>query len=196
MNFIKASLSKMRRYRKISAVDEISRRYFVMNGFDGALVTLGVIMGSYFSGVHDAYLIIGAVLGGALAMALSGASGAFFTERAERRFKLRRIERAMLTKLKDTQHGRASVFAYYWTAFINSSSSAAASVIILIPIMLNAAGLVQISTAVYGSIGIAFAMIFALGVYLAKLSKDNAVAQGLKMVFVGLICAGIILLFA
>ena len=40
-------LEKLRRYIRISEVAPISRRYFIMNAFDGATTILGIVIGAY-----------------------------------------------------------------------------------------------------------------------------------------------------
>ena len=40
-------LEKIRRYIRISGVAPISRRYFIMNAFDGATTVLGIVIGAY-----------------------------------------------------------------------------------------------------------------------------------------------------
>ena len=42
-------MDRIEEYIKISNVGEISRRYFVMNAFDGALTMLGVIIGAHIA---------------------------------------------------------------------------------------------------------------------------------------------------
>jgi hypothetical protein len=71
-NFIK--------YSEISGVNEILRRYFVMNAFDGALTMLGIIMGAFLAGVIDPIVIIKAGMGAGLAMGISGAWGLYGRE--------------------------------------------------------------------------------------------------------------------
>ena len=44
-------IKRWKNYSKISGVGAITRRYFVMNAFDGALTMLGVVIGAYISGV-------------------------------------------------------------------------------------------------------------------------------------------------
>ena len=46
----------------------IARRYFVVNGFDGALTMLGILMGFYVSAAADLRLVIGACAGAAVAL--------------------------------------------------------------------------------------------------------------------------------
>ena len=50
-NFINKTLKRWKRYHQISEVGDITRRYFVMNAFDGALTMLGVVIGAYVAGI-------------------------------------------------------------------------------------------------------------------------------------------------
>ena len=77
-------MSRFRDYIRISKVGGLARRYFIMNGFDGALTTLGVVLGSWFGGVQDPRIVFGLGLSTGIAMAVSGAWGAMISERAER----------------------------------------------------------------------------------------------------------------
>jgi hypothetical protein len=53
--------------------DEIARRYFVMNAFDGALTILGVVVGFAISHEGNARLVLSAGAGASLAMGISRA---------------------------------------------------------------------------------------------------------------------------
>jgi hypothetical protein len=68
---------------------EIARRYLAMNAFDGALTMLGLIFGGLITMqtanpevVFDALLL--AAVGTSVAMAVSGFSGSYLAESAER----------------------------------------------------------------------------------------------------------------
>ena len=55
----------------------IARRYFVVNGFDGALTMLGLLMGFYVGNDSvDLHLLITACMGAAIALSVSGVSSA------------------------------------------------------------------------------------------------------------------------
>ena len=79
-----AAFKKIRLYLRVTKASGIARRYFVMNGFDGAMTTFGVVLGSWIAGVARSEIIILAGLGACLAMGLSGFFGAYIAERAER----------------------------------------------------------------------------------------------------------------
>ena len=55
-----------------------------MNAFDGTLTIMGVVIGAHFSGVTNPHIVITAGIGGSVAMGISGVSGAYLAERAER----------------------------------------------------------------------------------------------------------------
>jgi len=52
-------------------------------------------------------------------MGISGVSGAYLAERAERKRDLRKLEMAMLKKLEDTHYARASEFASFVVAAVD-----------------------------------------------------------------------------
>jgi len=115
-------LTSFRRYVKVTKLDEIARRYFVMNAFDGALTMLGILVGSYLSGNPDTHLVVLAGMGASIAMGISGMTGAYMTESAERTKKLKELESTMLVDLGNTIHGRASRFASVYTALVDGIS--------------------------------------------------------------------------
>jgi len=62
------TLERWKRYHKISEAGDITRRYFVMNAFDGALTMLGVVIGAYVAGILEPIIIITAGIAGSIAM--------------------------------------------------------------------------------------------------------------------------------
>jgi len=75
---------KVRVYLKVTKATGIARRYFVMNGFDGAMTTFGIVLVSWIAGVSKPQILILAGTGACLAMGLSGFFGAYMAEKAER----------------------------------------------------------------------------------------------------------------
>jgi len=57
----------------------ITRRYLVTNGFDGALTMLGMLTGFYTSGMTNLSVAISACLGAAIALFVSGLSSAYLS---------------------------------------------------------------------------------------------------------------------
>ena len=84
---------------------DIGRRYFVVNGFDGALTMLGLITGFELAGDVDIDVILGACVGTAVALGVSGLTSAYLSEAAERRRALAELEGAMVSDLSTSAHG-------------------------------------------------------------------------------------------
>ena len=91
-------LNYLRFLQEISRSQDIVRRYFVVNGFDGALTMLGLVIGFEVSGSGDLQVIINACLGAAIARGMSGVSSAYVSEVAERKRVLGKLEQAMIER--------------------------------------------------------------------------------------------------
>lgn len=164
----------------------ISRRYFVMNAFDGAMTMLGVIMGSGLAGSVHPKFVIGAGIGASFAMGVSGLAGAYLTERAERIGRFASLSRAMLSDLHNSIHAKASLAAAMWAAIIDGVSPALAAIVPMVPYVLAMSGIIRVQTALLLSLTSIFALLFSLGVFLARISKENLVLSGLRMLAVGI----------
>jgi len=179
-------LRELRAYMRAEGVDEIARRYLVMNAFDGALAILSVVVSAYFAvGVEDPRFIVAVGLANCMAMGISGFTGTFMTERAERVRRLRELESIMLTSLEDSDFGRVSVLASVYAALVDGLAPMMAAFISLSPLMLAMLIPLDIRLAVYASLGINMATLFALGAFLGHVSRGNLVLSGLKMLAVG-----------
>jgi predicted membrane protein (TIGR00267 family) len=183
------SLKKLRGYLKISGVASISRRYFVMNSFDGAMAILGVVVGAYGSGAINPRIVIGAGLGAAIAMGASGFSGAYLTERAERKRKLLVMKKAMLADVSNSIHGRAMKVATVWAALIDGLSPMVTAIIPMIPFFMNSLGLISIDQAIWYSVSSIMCILFLLGAYLGRISKESMLRSGGRMVIVAVLAA-------
>jgi predicted membrane protein (TIGR00267 family) len=186
-------LEKIRSYIRISGVAPISRRYFIMNAFDGATTILGIVVGAHVAGITNEVWVIWSGLGAALAMGLSGFAGAYATEEAERTKKLNSLEKSMLKELKNSVIGRASRFAALWAGIIDGVSPAVAAILCLLPFFLSSFGVLSIDFAIQLSIVIALSVMFLLGVFLGKLSSRNMLFHGVKMLSIGLVLTLILL---
>lgn len=191
--FFRKTKENFQTYIEISGLDKIARRYFVMNAFDGALTMLGVVMGALMAHrvitLDSLKVIIGAGIGGSFAMGVSGFFGAYMTERAERLRELKRLEVAMLKSLENSIYAKAYRFAIVLAAVIDSLAPMLSAFISLIPLILAYIGIIPTTYAAIASIALIFAMLFLLGVFLGKVSKENMIFSGIKMLFAGLITA-------
>ena len=181
-------------YLQVTRAKGILRRYFVMNAFDGAMTSLGVVIGSYIAALSDPHIVINVILMSGVAMAVSGFSGTYMTESAERARSLNELEDAMLIDMGATMYGRASRFVSVFAAVIDGSAPFLASLPCIIPFALTMLGLMPIQLAFYVSIGASLLVLFVLGVFLGRLSEKRAVVAGLQMVVAGVFVAVIALI--
>jgi len=181
-------------YLRVTKAQQILRRYFAMNAFDGAMTSLGVVIGAYISHIADPSSVIGIILISGVAMMVSGFSGTYLTESAERNHSLNELEDAMLVNLDNTIYGKASRFVPIFAAIVDGGAPFIASIPSVIPFYLSTFGLIPIFSAFITSIMASLLTLFTLGVYLGRVSGDNIWASGFKMVIAGIIVAALALL--
>ena len=184
---------KVRVYLRITKASGIARRYFVMNGFDGAMTVFGIVLGSWIAGVSKSKIIVLAGLGACLAMGLSGFFGALMTEKAERERHLKEMEVATNNNV-DPIHYEAARFVTFYVALIDGLSPALTAIISLMPFILVSAELMPIWNAYVTSLTLSLATLFLLGIYLGKVAKENGWLYGVAMLTVGAFTALIVFL--
>ena len=160
-----------------------------MNAFDGALTVLGVVIGAYVAGIPKPMPIISAAIAGSIAMGASGISGAYMTEKAERTKKLKDLERAMLTDLKDGIHDKSHRFATIFAALVDGASPALAAMLVVSPFFFVNFGIITFKIAFFSCVGLTLATLLILGIYLAKISNESMIKYGLQMLVVGIVTA-------
>ncbi|MCD6503008.1 MAG: hypothetical protein J7K58_02090 [Euryarchaeota archaeon] len=176
-------------YLEVTRVSEIARRYFVMNSLDGALTMLGVSIGAFIGGHLDPHIVLSSGLSGAVAIGLSGVSGAFLTEYAERKRELKEMEKSIAKSLKGTVLEKSSYFAVFLSATVDALAPVLSSLLVLSPYMLATYGFLSPYTAFMASLGLTLIFIWFLGFFLGKISKENPFAYGVLMLIVGLVTA-------
>jgi len=182
-----ARLREFAEYRQIAGIDEIGRRYLAMNAFDGILTMIGVLMGSYVAGIREPRIVISTGIATCLAMGVSGFWGAYLTESAERKHELQELEHAMLTDMTNSKQARASRFAAVVVSVIDGVSPLIAGVAVLLPFILT--GLWRDVTTSYAlSVGVALTLLFALGVFLARVAHGQIIPAGIRMIVAGIVC--------
>lgn len=189
-------INQLRFFLNITSTHEIIRRYFVVNGFDGALTMLGMIMGFLISDSENISTIINACLGAAIALGVSGVSSAYISESAERRRALTKLEDAMVSDLQQTAHGDATKWVPMLIALVNGFAPFSISLLILSPLLLVNAGLLLPVAPLYVAIIIALILIFLLGVFLGRISGVSWLRSGLQTLIVALLTLVLIYLFA
>ena len=179
---------------RISRSRGIVRRYFVVNGFDGALTMLGLMMGFHVSNPTEISVVISACLGAAIALGVSGISSAYIRETAERRKSLLELEEAMVKDLEESAHGQAARWVPMLIALVNGSAPLIISILILVPLWLAQEGIMLPASPLILAIGIALIIIFLLGVFLGRVSGMHWLRSGVQTLFVALLTAALIYL--
>ena len=187
-------LQDLRFLLHISRSHAILRRYVVVNGFDGALTMLGLLMGFRLSAPVPLEVVIVACLGAAVALGVSGLSSAFISEVAERRLALSELEQAMVRDLEASAHGRAARLMPWLIAASNGLSPLLLSLFIMTPLWAVSAGLILPVPALDGAVGLAFAVVFLLGAYLGHVGKTSWLGSGLRALVIALATMGAIYL--
>lgn len=171
----------------ISRSGKIARRYFVVNGFDGALTLLGMNVGFYLSGEANLQVIISACLGAAVALGVSGVSSAYISESAEREQELRALEGAMVRDLSDSDHGRASRFAPMWIAGVNGLAPFLFGMLIIFPLWLAGRGVMLPLGPVESALGTALIILFFLGIVIGRIQGSFWLWSGLRTLAIAML---------
>ncbi|WP_254663464.1 VIT1/CCC1 transporter family protein [Haladaptatus sp. W1] len=169
-------------------VRSISRRYFISNGFDGTLTSIGIAIGSFLSGVPNGITVFKIGVGAAIGLSTSGVWSVWEIERAEKRAKRRQIERAMLRDLEATRMHREQRGA----RVINASLSGLGPLIgVLLPItpFLFVDTSLTLFAATVLAVAIGVALLFVFGAYMGSISDQNWYVAGVRMALAGVIVA-------
>ena len=184
---ISGSLERIDDFLELTRSKGILRRYLAMNAFDGAMTSLGVVIGSYIAAVENPKSVLDIILLGAVAMAVSGFTGTYMVESAERKKRLNEIEE--VSPSEAPAYRRAARFVSAFAAVVDGSAPFLASVPCLIPFALAYYGVIEIHVAFYSAIGGALATLFVIGAFLGKISESSIIYSGLKMVVAGSLVA-------
>ncbi|MFB6151710.1 MAG: VIT1/CCC1 transporter family protein [Haloarculaceae archaeon] len=171
-------------------VRAISRRYFVSNGFDGTLTSIGVIVGAVLSGVPDGITVVKIGLGAAVGLGTSAVWSVWEIERAETKAEIRRMERAMLTDLDDTRIEREQTGARLVHATASGLGPAIGIVITLLPFLFEGTVFSMVEAAVVG-VGLGVGVLGVFGAYMGSISGQRWYVAAVRMGLAGLVVAGI-----
>ena len=180
---------------------EIARRYLAMNAFDGALTMLGLILGGLVSMavlgpeivLHTTLL---AAMGTSMAMAISGFSGSYLTESAEREREVEEMGKAMLSDMSQTMYAKATRVTSIVVALVDGLAPSVSAVIVVSPLLLVVFGILEIYIAFYVSIVICMIFLFALGLFLGSVSGKSIWGYGAKTLLAGILTAAFMFLIA
>lgn len=169
-------------------IRSISRRYFISNGFDGTLTSIGVIVGSVLSGIPDGLTLIKIGVGAAIGLGTSAVWSVYEIERAETKAEIQRIEQAMLIDLDDTQVQREHRGARIVHATMSGLGPLIGVLVPLVPFAFEGTLLTMEQAGLFGvSLGIGILGVF--GAYMGSISGQSWHIAALRMAVAGLFVA-------
>lgn len=188
------SLKDIRHALSIAEGEDILRRYFVMNGFDGALTALGIIIAAIVARPAEPSDLLLMGIGASIAMGVSGVWIAYLTERAERTREIKDLEAQMVSDLNNTKISEANLWAAIIISFVDGFSPFMFSMISIAPFFLVLPGWITMTVGYIISISLIFIEVLILGFFLGAISKENKVLYALKILPAAIITAGLTLL--
>lgn len=174
-------------FDRLVRMGDIGRRYFVVNSFDGVLTVLGIVMGSFISGVNDPSIVLSAGVGASVALGISGFSSAYLSERAEREKDIKELEGKMLEEMRGKRRVEELVRAPLKISIVNSLSPLLTGLLCIVPFLLSSLKVFDVTYAYHASIGVGLSLLFLLGYFLGRISKKGRILNALKMLLVGMI---------
>jgi len=174
-------------------VRSIARRYFVSNGFDGTLTSIGLVVGALLSGVPDGATVIKIGLGAAVGLCTSAVWSVWEIERAETRAEILRIEQAMLTDLDDTRIEREQSGARAFHAVASGLGPLVGILVPLSPFLFEgsvlAADLFTMDQAALVGVGLGICVLGVFGAYMGSISGQRWYVAAVRMGLAGLVVA-------
>ena len=186
----RAQLARFRRVFSREEVRSITRRYFVANGFDGTLTSIGVVVGTYLAGVTDGVAVIGIGLGAAVGLGTSGVWSVWEIERAEALAQRRRVEASMLTDLEGTRIERDQRTAQIIHATASATGPVFAILLTLTPFLLVNVVL-TLAQAVVVSVLLGIGILATFGAYMGSISEQRWYVTAVRMGLAGVVVAAI-----
>ncbi len=184
----------LNRLIKVTNSQGIARRFFVTNGFDGALTMIGLFMGFYLSEGATVAVAAQAGIGAAIALFMSGSTSAYISESAEREKEITELESAMSKDLSNSLHGQAARLIPFWVAMVNGLSPLLIALFIMTPLWLTLGGFVLPGNVFVWVISLSAFVIFVLGIYLSTISRQHWLLSGIKSLFIAAATLMVILL--
>lgn len=187
-----AYIERIKIYNKIANISKIVRRYFAINGFDGVITSIGVLLGSYIIGVKEYKNVVVAGAAICISLGVSGVWSAYNSETAERKRELDDLEESTLYNLDETIISDAQKFATRVLAAVNGLSPVLMAFVPLVPFIFGK--YIPINICYYSGFAIAFLILFSVGLFLGKISRSNLIVSGIKMMLAGGFCVVLSLL--
>lgn len=185
MFFIVKEIFQRGRYKEILK----QTRYIVLGLNDGILVVLSIIFASLLTSAIDPKNVFKLALAAGLGIAASDFVGTYFAEIAEVHKKIERLEARMGVKggyLKGSTFYNTEMADVWISVAANTLSGFGGCLLLALPVFFY-----PTVTGEYISIGMALLLLFVLGSYLGKLSRENFVVSGLRVIAVTFVALAI-----
>jgi len=182
-------IKRLYRALRREKVRAISRRYLISNGFDGTLTSIGLAVGSYLSGMEAGITVFKIGVGAAVGLTTSGIWSVLEIERAEKKADLHRIEKAMLSKLENTNFYRNKKDAIIVNALMSGLGPLIGIILPVTP-FLFVPGITMLQ-ATLSSVIIGTMLLSTFGAYMANISEQNWVWAGIRMGLAGIVVAAL-----
>ncbi len=160
-------------------------RHIARGLVDGSLSGLGIVLGASISG--DPRIIMAAGVGGSIASAMSNVLGALTAERADVMLKFAKYEKAMVgskVRLKDTKIYEKEREKMIRGGLLDGAATLCGSIVPIAPF-----ALFGVQTGALVAVMATITLLFGLGIYIGKLSKENLIIAGSKMALFGIATA-------
>lgn len=170
-------------------------RYLIRGLIDGSLSTLGVVIGASVAiglSPEAARIIIAAGIGGGIANGLSNIVGAFAAEKTVAHKEIEGIERAMLKRgsIRGSRLYERVRRRILSSGATDGLATIGGSIVPVLPFFILPA-----LSALGWSVAVVLGLLFCLGIYIGRVSRENLALSGIKMVlFAGAIAGAAILI--
>ena len=172
----------MRRFKLAYDVSDLFRRYFINTLFDSTFVALGIVAASAILAEPNVRVTLGLLGASAIAIGVSTGVSVYEAERLEAEIRMAKLERAMLSELKDTDIHRTLRLFRTLLSLVNFAAPLLVFALTAAPLMLNLyLGWPAPRAAAEASVFIAIAVVFAAGFILGKVAGRSPFRQALRM---------------
>ncbi len=189
-------IDKWKQYSKMSNLGEIARRKFFNNCFDGALTCAGIISGMFILFLANPDLLVpsNVIITGfatALAIGISGLWGAFLSEEAERKKKIRDLKKEMVildedeeNKSQETIITKSENFATIVASLVDGGAPVLGASLPLIPFFFGESlTIMHFITSYLILVG----LLVYLGIYLGQISGGGRLRYAIHLVAAGVV---------
>lgn len=169
----------------------VPARYLVLGTIDGVVACLAVVLGLSFGSAHiETSLVVTAGLSAGLGLGISNGVGGYMAEYTVEKGRMRKLERAMMRKtghLEDTYIEDDIKRRLFFDTLTHGGCSFMGALVPILPFLL----LADVGIAALLAIIMSLAILFILGLYMGKVTKEHLLISGAKMAVIGLIIAGV-----